>query len=110
MKTSAKRQFRSDRQSIRHDILSTEIRGFIRTTDIQGHIPCVVWDVTPEGLGVWIPTPISVQKPVIIVLNTPSKPKIQAIVRWCQMTMEPDRGFRAGLEVSDGYDLSKLLE
>lgn len=100
----------SNRAHIRAQIVPSEIRGILTLTATSDHMPFLVWDVSPTGLGLWTTGPLAVGETVKIVVGQPYLLILNATVMWCDH--EPSaQGFRCGVQVAGKQEsLTSLYE
>ena len=101
----------SNRKDIRIAVLPTEIRGFLQGVESSERTPILLWDVTPDGVGIWLPAEITLGTKVAITFNARGLAAFQATIIWCAPAENAMHGFRAGLNVSTSTkDLRALYE
>jgi len=86
------------RGNIRAEVLEHDLRGIAVRKDVGGHVPFVVWDISEEGLGLWVPEKLRNGETLTITLTKPKAVVVTAKVVWCR---ERGDGFHCGLQVTE---------
>lgn len=87
-------------RGLRSPVSPAEVRGVIRLPDQTASEAVLFWNISDQGLGIWIPAALPVGAPVEIELFRPQKLTLGAEVRWCRPI--PSRsGFLIGLLVTE---------
>lgn len=93
-----------NRRSIRAQVLPTEIRGIVTAIGSGEHLPFLVWDVSHEGIGLWLSQPLTVGDKVRIAVGQPYLVVLDATVIWCDDKAQ-SQGFRCGFSVTQSREV-----
>ena len=100
-------QRQARRSSIRAEVAGHEIKGIISLPEGNERVPFILWDISDDGLGLWVANEIAMGSMVSLLLSKPTPAKIQAEVVWCRPS-KGKPGFDCGLRVNENSD--KLTE
>lgn len=88
------RDNRFERQFPRHDLLTEEINGLITAHD--QHIPFIIWDISDDGLGLWVSSTLQPGTELNITIGKPYLVELGGHVKWCEQQKSVP-GYRCGV-------------
>lgn len=88
------------RKGKRQKIVPQEIQGIVSRETAKDREPFLVWDISLEGLCIWVGQKLDEGETVTLSLGPPFSLAFKCRVRWCN-NREVENGFRCGLEVLD---------
>ena len=87
-----------NRKSVRAQVVPTEIRGIATVTSSGEHLPFLVWDVSADGMGLWVSQPLKVGDKVRIAVGQPYLVVLEGEIVWSDENAEAN-GYRCGVKV-----------
>ena len=100
----------TNRAYIRAQVVPSEIRGIATLPESGDHVPFLVWDVSPTGLGLWMTQKVEIGAAVKVVVGQPYLLVLIGTVVWCDDVAEAN-GYRCGLQIDGKKDsLTALYE
>lgn len=103
---SSQSRERTRRTGKRTLIVPHIVQGII-TREEGSHAPFVVWDVSPDGVGIWSLWRLAPGEIVKLAFSQPHVAVLSCEVVWCESPRQED-GYRCGLRAQD--PTSKTLE
>lgn len=105
------RDNRFERQYTRHDLLTQEINGLITDPDQGRHIPFIIWDISHDGLGLWVSSIIEPGATFTVTIGKPYLVDVICRVKWCEQQKSVP-GYRCGLSIMPGQQhvVTKLIK
>ncbi len=91
---SEAKKFQSNRDSIRAQVIPTEIRGLIQRGGAE-HEPLLLWDLAENGLGIWTSLELTKGEEVKVTFGKPHALVATCKVIWAEK--HSNGGYRAGL-------------
>lgn len=91
---------KSDRNENRVQVVPSEIRGLLSASKGNLQQPFLIWDVSPQGIGIWISEGLPQGEEVVLTIGQPYLIVVKAEVMWCEM-QAGQQGFRCGLRATD---------
>lgn len=96
--TAKKARTPFNRQSVRAQIVPTEIRGIATVASSGDHLPFLVWDVSAEGMGLWVSQALKVGDKVRIAVGQPYLVVLEGEIVWSDENAEAN-GYRCGVKI-----------
>lgn len=87
---------KSDRNEQRVQVVPAEIRGLLSGKASADQQPFLIWDVSENGVGVWVSEALPEESEVVLTIGQPYLLVVRCVVKWCESQGE-DQGFRCGL-------------
>lgn len=97
-------QRQARRASIRAEVAGHEIKGLLLLPGTQLRIPFILWDISDEGLGLWVASEIAAGNFVSLMLSKPTPCTVKGEVVWCRPS-QGKPGFDCGLRVNAEKEL-----
>lgn len=89
------------RESERLPVSPREIQGTVVNDDGEADQVALVWNVSVQGLCLWVSQKYKANAKVTLRVSKPWKGEVSCTVRWCRAV--PDRsGYLIGLETTTG--------
>jgi len=103
---SASKKSTANRDSIRAQVVPSEVRGLLMVEGLDQRLPFLIWDVSEHGLGIWCSTKVDALTNVKITVPKPFGITLDCRVKWCEE--HANGGFRLGLKLNKDHE--KLIE
>ncbi len=101
MSRSPKPRRKTRRQSVRTEVGTHEVKGVLTRGVDRAHAPFLIWDLSEDGVGIWLPLELKKGEEITLNLGKPKPMAIKGRVMWCEM--RPGKlGFHAGLIIEEG--------
>jgi len=88
------------RQDIRSQVTPLEIKGLLTNVDTQGHTPLIIWDISDQGMRLWVTNKLKAGERIKVTIARPTVITLNCEVRWCR-TSGDQPGFHVGVKVLD---------
>lgn len=105
-KVNKARKIRWQRQNFRKQVVPEEIRGLITDHSRKTHYPFLIWDVSEDGIGLWVSSILESGDDITLTIGQPYLMVLRCKVKWCEQQNSVP-GYRCGLEIAD--DNKKIL-
>lgn len=98
---NTKTRRKTRRKSVRNEIGTHQVKGVLTRNGDHAHAPFLIWDVSDEGVGIWLPLELKEGESITLNLGKPKPITMSGRVMWCQM--RPGKlGYHAGVMVEEG--------
>jgi len=101
-------QRQARRASIRAEVAGHEIKGLLLLPGTQLRVPFILWDISDEGLGLWVASEVATGNHVNLILSKPTSCNVKGEVVWCRPS-QGKPGFDCGMRVNDEKELLASL-
>lgn len=89
------------RRGVRSEIGTHRVKGVLTRATDRAHAPFLIWDISEEGVGIWLPLELKNGETITLNLGKPKPITVTGRVMWCQM--RPGKlGYHAGVMVEEG--------
>ncbi|NDE15058.1 PilZ domain-containing protein [bacterium] len=89
------------RKSVRTEVSSHEVKGVLTRGKDRAHAPFLIWDISEDGIGIWLPLELNEGEDIVLNLGKPKPMTAKGRVMWCNM--RPGKlGYHAGILVEEG--------
>lgn len=103
MTKTAKPRRKTRRKTNRAQVSQLQVKGVLTRNTSRAHAPFIVWDISENGLGIWLPLELTIGEEVTLCLAKPKPVTVKGRIMWCQM--RPGKlGFHAGVMVEEGQN------
>lgn len=92
----------------RSEIIDQELRGIMVPASGQGQGPFILWDISDNGVRLWVPNATPIGEMVRLTFARPFVLVLNAEVRWCDAVAD-GRGFQIGCQVLDNFSRLEAL-
>jgi hypothetical protein len=101
-------EMKARRGYVRREVVPLEVKGLL---DGEGgvHQPFLIWDLSEEGVGIWVPEKLAVGLSIRMNVAVPRRCQLRATVSWCDENRESMGGWRCGVKVTEGLDHVRAL-
>lgn len=103
MSKTPKARRKTRRRAVRTEVAQHQVKGILTRGSNRTHAPFIVWDLSEEGIGIWLPLELSAGESVTMSVGKPKPVTIKGRVVWCEM--RPGKlGFHSGILVEEGQN------
>lgn len=103
MSKAPKARRKTRRRAVRTEVAHHQVKGILTRGYNRAHAPFIIWDLSEEGIGIWLPLELQMDEAVTLSIGKPKPVTVKGRVAWCQM--RPGRlGFHAGVLVEEGQN------
>ena len=101
MSRSPKARRKTRRKGVRTEVGIHEVKGVLTRATDRAHAPFLIWDISEDGVGIWLPLELKQGEEITLNLGKPKPMVIKGHVMWCQM--RPGKlGYHVGVMVDEG--------
>ena len=86
----------------RSEVPDAQVRGILVEAHGKAQSPFAVWDISDQGLRLWVPTPLQRGNTVKATIAKPFVFLIEGEVRWCREAVEQG-GYFVGVQVLTNF-------
>jgi hypothetical protein len=96
------------RSEPRTTVVLSEVKGIATRANGREHGPFIVWDISDNGLRLWVPERMPAGEVVQLTIAKPMVVMLSGEVRWCS-ACEDEPGFQLGVRVLDNLQRLEAL-
>lgn len=91
-------------RGVRSPVTPLEVHGSLRTNNDVNAEPLLLWNVSDEGLCLWVTTRLKPKSRIEVSIDRPFVIELIGEVRWCR-TIPEKSGYLVGIKINENSDL-----